>query len=68
MKDRTEILEEAIKSAPPVVVAAGTTVFGLSLNEWVAVLTIIYIVLQIGFLAYKAHLLRQKKTNVAADD
>lgn len=39
----------AAKIAPP----AALMFFGLTLNEWVAVATIVYLVLQIGYLVWK---------------
>ena len=42
----------AVKAAPPVVVA-GATLFGVPLQEWVYILTIIYLVLQIAALLLK---------------
>jgi uncharacterized membrane protein len=61
MKDRVQdTIEEVLKSAPPVA-ATGATVLGHSLNEWVAIFTIIYIVLQIGFLARKWHRMETAK-------
>ena len=40
---------EAVKAAPPVTVV-GMTLGGVSLQEWVLILTAVYTVLQIGFL------------------
>ena len=40
---------EAIKAAPPITVG-GLTIWGVSLSEWVLILTAIYTVLQIYFL------------------
>jgi hypothetical protein len=37
---------EGLKAAPPVVVTGAHVVFGLSLADWVAVCTLIYIVAQ----------------------
>lgn len=51
--DRHEIISESIKATPPVTVVGIHTIFGLELNEWVAVFTIVYIVLQIFFLLNK---------------
>jgi hypothetical protein len=44
---RTEAVTEALKSTPPVVVA------WLTLNEWVAVATVAYIVVQAAYLLRK---------------
>ena len=40
---------EAVKAAPPITVG-GLTLWGVSLSEWVLILTAIYTVLQIYFL------------------
>ncbi len=40
---------EAVKAAPPVTVV-GMSLGGVSLHEWVLILTAVYTVLQIGFL------------------
>lgn len=42
-----EILEKAPSVAPPAVVS-GLSLFGVALQDWVYILTIIYIVMQIG--------------------
>jgi hypothetical protein len=52
LHQKTEIVAEAIRATPPVAVA-GATVAGVPLNEIVLWLTIVYLVLQIGFLAWK---------------
>lgn len=40
---------EAAKSAPPVAIT-GAMIAGISISDWVAILTGIYVLLQIGFL------------------
>jgi len=47
-----EIAAEAVKAAPPITVA-GATVAGVSLNELILWATLLYLVLQIGFLLYR---------------
>lgn len=44
-----DLAVEAAKAAPPVTVV-GMTLGGVSLQEWVLILTAVYTVLQIGFL------------------
>lgn len=44
---------EASKAAPPVLVSAGTSLGGIPLNEWVAIATITYILLQGTYLLWK---------------
>lgn len=44
-----DAVTEAIKAAPPITVG-GLTMWGVSLSEWVLILTAIYTVLQIYFL------------------
>lgn len=45
MKD--EITSAVVKATPPVAVTGANFIFGLSLNDWVAIATLIYIVLQV---------------------
>ena len=45
-----DIQTAAIKAAPPVAVSAGAAILGLTLNEWVAIATLLYIALQAFFL------------------
>lgn len=45
----------ALKSAPPVAVVAASAGAGLTLQDWVYVLTCAYLVLQIGYLGWKAY-------------
>ena len=50
---KQEIVAEATKSTPPVLLSVAATVGGLTLNEWMAIATIFYIALQAGFLIWK---------------
>jgi hypothetical protein len=43
---------EAAKVSPPIAVL-GATVYGMTLQDWVFVLTLIYLVIQIGWLVWK---------------
>lgn len=47
---KTELAQEAVKGAPAV---AGTAYAWFTLNEWVAVATIVYIVIQAVYLLRK---------------
>lgn len=51
---KNEVIGEALKSAPPVSVA-GATVVGVSLDEWVLVLTALYTALQIAYFIRKRY-------------
>ena len=44
-----DIAVEAAKAAPPIIVS-GVMLFGMTPAEWVASLTVLYLVLQIGLL------------------
>jgi uncharacterized membrane protein len=44
---------EALKAAPPVTVTAAAAVTGWDLNHWVAIGTLVYIVLQCAHLIWK---------------
>lgn len=48
-----EIAEEGLKAAPPVTVTAWAWLNGLTLDKWVALATLTYIVLQAGYLIWK---------------
>lgn len=50
---RAEIPQEGLKAAPPVAVTAWAWVAGLTLDKWVALATLTYIVLQAGYLIWK---------------
>lgn len=50
---KQEISQESIKSAPPVIVAGSAWLFGLTLNDWVAIATLAYLALQASYLAWK---------------
>lgn len=43
----------ALKVAPPAAVAAASAIGGLTLQEWVYVVTIIYVVAQTAYLLFK---------------
>ena len=47
-----EIASEAVKAAPPITVA-GATVAGVAVNDLILWATLLYLVLQIGFLIYR---------------
>lgn len=49
MSTHSDVLHEAAKAAPAVTVG-GLTLFGVGLSDWVLLLTLIYTLLQIGFL------------------
>lgn len=54
MQQKADIASEAAKAAPPVTVA-GATIAGVQVNDLILWATLIYIVLQIGFLLYRWH-------------
>ena len=47
-----ELTEPIIKAAPAVAVS-GMTLFGVALSEWVYIMTIIWLVIQMGDWAWK---------------
>jgi uncharacterized membrane protein len=53
------------KVTPPVIITGITTLFGFSLNEWVAITTIIYVVLQSVFLV--ADRLKKRRSRRKSD-
>jgi hypothetical protein len=50
---RSEIAQEGLKSAPPVVVTSVAWMSGLTLTDIVALATLAYIALQAGYLIWK---------------
>ena len=57
-----EILTEAIKASPALTVG-GLTLFGVGLSDWVLLATLIYTVLQVGFLLRDKWLAPRKARN-----
>jgi len=52
MQQKSDVAAEVAKATPPVTVA-GATVAGVQVNDLILWATLIYIVLQIGFLLYR---------------
>lgn len=66
---KSDILAEAAKAAPPIAITTAVTVGGLTLNEWVALATLLYIVLQSGWLVWKwYHAIKDKKNEKSSSD
>lgn len=56
-----DLSTEIAKAVPPILVTGAITVGGYDLDTWVKLLTIVYIVLQICFLLFKAGRLRGRQ-------
>lgn len=68
-EQKSDIASEAIKAAPPVAITTAVTIGGLTLNEWVAIATLLYIVLQSGWLVWKwYHAIKDKKNEAQSSD
>jgi hypothetical protein len=52
IEQKSDIASEAAKAAPPVTVA-GATIAGMQVNDLILWATLVYLVLQIGFLLYR---------------
>ena len=52
IEQKSDVAAEAAKAAPPVTVA-GATVAGVQINDMILWATLLYLVLQIGFLLYR---------------
>lgn len=52
MQQKADIASEAAKASPPVAVA-GSMLAGVAINDLILWATLIYLVLQIGFLLYR---------------
>lgn len=70
MKDQGhEAAIAAAKTAPAAVVSIATTFGGLSLNDWVLIATLFYIVLQASWLLLKAYwAIRDRRNAEEGDD
>jgi uncharacterized membrane protein len=68
-EQKSDLASEAIKAAPPVAITTAVTIGGLTLNEWVAIATLLYIVLQSGWLVWKwYHAIKDKKNEAQSSD
>ena len=68
-EQKSDIASEAIKAAPPVAITTAVTIGGLTLNECVANATLLYIVLQSGWLVWKwYHAIKDKKNEAQSSD
>ena len=54
MQQKSDLVAEAAKAAPPVTVA-GATIAGVQVNDLILWATLVYLVLQIAFLLYRWH-------------
>lgn len=61
----SDVLQAAGKSAPPVLYV-GVQLAGISLPDWVAIATLVYIVLQAAYLIWRWR--RQARRHTAAGD
>jgi len=65
---KSDVLSEAAKAAPPVAITTAVTIGGLTLNEWVAIATLLYVVLQSGWLIWKwYHAIKERKDKVSEE-
>lgn len=58
--EKQEIMDESAKLVPPAVVST-LSLFGISLQDWVYILTITYLIIQITFAVIKYVRARNKK-------
>lgn len=54
------MLEESAKAAPPVAVSA-LTLFNIGLQDWVYILTMLYIAIQVGWFVWSKILKKDKE-------
>lgn len=47
---KEEIADQATRAVPPVAVSAGAMLYGVTLSQWVAIATLVYILTQIVIL------------------
>ncbi len=50
---KQEITTEAVKAAPPVAVSVAAATDALTLNDWMLIATIGYVLIQAGYLIWK---------------
>lgn len=50
--DTHDVMKSAAEASPPVAYAA-LHIFGVSMPDWVAILTLVYVLLQIGHLIWR---------------
>ena len=50
--EKKEIMSESFKALPPAAIST-LTLFGIGLQDWVYVLTIVYLIVQIGWSVLK---------------
>jgi len=53
MTQRSEVIAESLRASPPVAAVATMTAGGVSLQDWVLITTLVYIVLQIAYLLFR---------------
>lgn len=58
-----EVASQAVRAAPAITVAS----LGASLDVWIKVATLVYILSQIAWLAYRANQARKSKAAVVAE-
>lgn len=66
LHQKSDMIAEATKAAPPVAVA-GATIAGVPLNDLILWATLIYLVLQVGFLLYRWHHFVSNKDSKAVE-
>ena len=62
----TQFVDGALRTAPPITVSAAS-VFGLGLEDWMYIATIVYTVLQVSYLAYRWRLSHKKQEKTEWD-
>jgi hypothetical protein len=62
MSNHSDIVNEAARAAPTLTVG-GLTLFGVALSDWVLLATLIYTILQVGFLLRDKWYLPRKGRN-----
>ena len=50
---KTTVAAEGVRSAPPVALTVMAAIDAITLNEWVAIATLAYIAMQVGYLGWK---------------
>lgn len=64
--EKQDIMDEAAKFVPPAVIST-MSIFGIGLQDWVYILTILYLLVQISLSVYKYIRTTKKKKDLKKD-
>lgn len=68
LDQRSEVISEVLKAAPAVAVAAPNLLFGMTVNDVLALVTIVYVAFQIGYLLHRWWRMAHRPNRPTKDD